>query len=128
MTPEEQRLAIARACGWRIYKSNGITYYERPGGNVYYHALCVEDLPDYLNDLNAIHEAEKILDTWTGKYRGWQDPYDSDSFIAYYNIHAAWESWLPYEYDEPVPRKKAYRATAVQRAEALLKTLDLWNK
>jgi hypothetical protein len=55
MTPEKQRIAIADACGWKI-------------GNF----DCLQDkanklargdnyLPDYINDLNAMHEAEKIL-------------------------------------------------------------------
>jgi hypothetical protein len=34
MTPEAQRIAIAEACGWTM--------------------------PDYLNDLNAMHEALKV--------------------------------------------------------------------
>lgn len=109
MTPEEQRLAIARACGWRIYKSNGITYYERPGGNVYNHALCVEDLPDYLNDLNAIHEAEKILMTDPNLMNKYQN-YELVKFVSSTN-----SNWL-------------CRATAAQRAEAFLKTLGLWSK
>lgn len=61
MTQEEKRIAIAEACGWRIYKSNGIIYYERPGGNVRDYGVSIDNLPDYLNDLDAIHDAEKIL-------------------------------------------------------------------
>ena len=48
MTPEEQRVAIAEACGWK-------TGYRDPEA---WHPL-----PDYLNDLNAMHEAEKVLTT-----------------------------------------------------------------
>ena len=116
MSPEAQRIAIAEACGWRIYESNGITYYERPGGDVYNHVLCVECLPDYCSDLNAMHEAEaglgegqkmpyarKLLEIVTGC-----PPHLIGGFL---NGGTLWD---------------AVFATAAQRAEAFLKTLNLW--
>jgi hypothetical protein len=58
-------------------------------------------LPDYLNDLNAMHEAEKVLD-----YNQLREMEDSVSFqFAVYPFHA----------------------TAPQRAEAFLRTLELWK-
>ncbi len=55
MTPEAQRIAIAEACGWRWTDvGNGQRLLKLPANwNV--------SLPDYLNDLNAMHKAEKIL-------------------------------------------------------------------
>jgi len=46
MSPEKQRIAIAEACGWT----------DIPIVNGKYGQT---DLPDYCNDLNAMHGAEK---------------------------------------------------------------------
>lgn len=43
MTPEAQRIAIAEACGWAHASVGPFAH------------------PDYLTDLNAMHEAEKVL-------------------------------------------------------------------
>lgn len=72
MTDNELRVAIAEACGWvrgaytaDCYKGEG---WLTPGktekdaleqGNLV--AWRVGELPDYLNDLNAMHEAEKAI-------------------------------------------------------------------
>jgi hypothetical protein len=97
MDKETQRIAIAEACGWseirmcpkyNIY----IAWHPDHGGN---------PLPDYLNDLNAMHEAEKVLSHNQGS-----DYYDVLCEISTY---------------------KAHMATAAQRAEAFLKTLNLWE-
>jgi hypothetical protein len=81
MTPEQQRIKIAEACGWR-----GIIEYKKPvyttdcvGMPSYHektfigHAPYVEignpkrddprktSIPDYLNDLNAVHGAKKAI-------------------------------------------------------------------
>jgi len=60
MTNDEMRIAIAEACGWNR-GNTGVTGEARwipPGGCV----LCyIGALPDYLNDLNAMHEAEKVM-------------------------------------------------------------------
>ena len=55
MTEQEQRIAIAKACGWRWGGANGC-YIK---GDLI--ARRWEMLPDYLHDLNAMHEAEKIF-------------------------------------------------------------------
>lgn len=64
MTEEQINIAIAEACGWthcRIASnvhSRIIPVGTRPLG-----VPGMEDyLPDYLNDLNAMREAEKVLD------------------------------------------------------------------
>jgi hypothetical protein len=63
------------------------------------------DPPDYLNDLNAMHEAEMTLAN---------DP----KFHAY-------EASL----DKVVPMSQRWIfATAAQRAEAFLKALNLWEE
>ena len=52
MTNEEMRIKIAEACGWQPDK-RGLGWLSSHG--------CYDPLPDYLNDLNAMHEAEKVL-------------------------------------------------------------------
>lgn len=102
MSPEAQRIAIAEACGWTaISRYNGIGL--SPSGR---HEL----IPDYLNDLNAIHEAEKI-----------------------FLVGAVEENWKRYDayrkhLDEMVGSEDAHVATAAQRAEAFLRTLNLWTE
>jgi hypothetical protein len=58
MTPEAQRIAIAEACGWRTKRS--VTF--DPSGTILPFS-GPPAYPDYLNDLNAMHEAEKMLKT-----------------------------------------------------------------
>lgn len=116
MKPEEQRIAIAEACGLKEYQS--------PAGAYWYgedHPSCQDgatlwELPDYLNDLNAMHEAEKIL---TPKQRD-----------AYF-----WEllKTTP-SYDLMVDGLDGNNGgfefismTAPQRAEAFLHTLNLYT-
>jgi hypothetical protein len=103
MNKDKQRIKIAEACGWRIYKSNGIMYYERPGGNVYNHESSLSYLPDYLNDLNAMHEAEKVI------------PHDKGAEYARNLLKIVpYGDWM-------------HTTTAAKRAEAFLKTMNLWE-
>ena len=98
MTEEAQRIAIAEACGWTEisdWGAGGING-KHPTGP------WVEVIPDYLNDLNAIHEAEKMLKG------GMRSKYDAElTLICLRDYNFIWES------------------TAAQRAEAFRKTLDI---
>ena len=51
MTPEQQRIAIAQACGWWISESLSIWQHKTKDGAP----------PDYLNDLNAMQQMEKAM-------------------------------------------------------------------
>ena len=56
MNKEKQRIAIAKACGWSDCDPDIIQYAaRRPDGSW-------GIMPDYLNDLNAMHEA--IMSEW----------------------------------------------------------------
>jgi hypothetical protein len=67
MNPEQQRIKIAEACGWtEVHTSgpmnnlcgivpNAELMSSQGADEVYCH------IPDYLSDLNVIHEAEKVL-------------------------------------------------------------------
>ena len=87
MTPEQQRIAIAEACG----EDNDSIYRDL--------------IPDYLNDLNAMHEAEKIMnnnDWW--------------KFVEHLTNICGGGTAL------------GISATASQRAEAFLRTIGKWEE
>ena len=111
MSPEKQRIAIATACGWRITAtikyswvvispSNIEVAWSSQGGEMNDKPSSFY-LPDYLNDLNAMHEAEKML--------------NSEHSHEYY-------VQLSMKVNRP------FIATAPQRCEAFLRTLGLWEK
>ena len=107
MTPERQRIAIAEACGWIPCATPHLTLSERLtyGDRWWRHpedktVASLANLPDYLSDLNAMHEAEKVKIIGT--------EYESDyCMYLYENAHQCF-------------------ATAPQRAEAFLRTLNLY--
>lgn len=95
MSPEDQRIAIAEACGW---KSRLIEGERDPSQDSW------TSPPDYLNDLNAMHEAEKTLD------------YDQRSaFVVRLSVMMN----NGFEF---------CHATAAQRAEAFLRTIGKWQE
>lgn len=97
MNPDKQRIAIAEACGWKeIVKEMYGPLFGRPSS-----APLRTQIPNHLRDLNAMHEAEKIL---TRK-----------QFLKYYEL-------LPGDWPED-----AVASTAAQRAEAFLRTLNKWE-
>jgi len=107
MKEQEQRIAIAEACGWHI--SYDPPHYQGLHPRLHQADDTPLSLPDYLNDLNAMHEAEKVL-------RGVMKPSDTDSIIGD-RMHDYAEN-LNYAFD----------ATAAQRAEAFLKTIGKWEE
>ncbi len=113
MDKEAQRIAIADACGWkRSEEARGPTLADRkhwikPGDDGSdYHTQC--HLPDYLNDLNAMHEAEmKFADQYDG------------NFI--FNFRCELHTLLGHD------GTMAVHATAAQRAEAFLRAIGKWQ-
>ena len=107
MTDEQINAAIAKACGWTEIQDSGVWHHHKlwgyprlkpgQGGNSFHY------LPDYCNDLNAMHEAEEFL--------------SGNLWIEYVNNLANIEGNL-----------FGIRATARQRAEAFLRTLGKWKK
>ncbi len=106
MTPEAQRIAIAEACGWRLLSNNRWT---QPNG-------CYGDVPDYLNDLNAMHEAEKVLTTE-----------QLTSYLNWLDITCGGELELSAMVEGPEYAFGLLHATAAQRAEAFLRTLNKYT-
>lgn len=59
MSDNEIRIAIAEACGWKkVFIGGGVVRgYSPTRNNEHDYDLA----PDYIHDLNAMHEAEKVL-------------------------------------------------------------------
>jgi len=106
MKPEEQRIEIAKACGWTKFTPGTIQYTARRADGLW------GMIPDYPNDLNAMHEAEKLLtdDQWD-REEGYLDQLEIVTGTRHMKPGAT----------------RVHAATAAQRAEALLKTLNLWK-
>ena len=99
MSPEAQRIAIATACGTMQWGYGFV-----PDKIVH----C--DVPDYLNCLNAMHRAEIVLS------RG--ENYNKKGGFGFYLKVLA----------EVCAEEHPIDATASQRAEAFLRTFELWEK
>lgn len=98
MTDEQMRIAIAEACGFTHVRC------VPPDHCLGHHPDRPSYVPDYLNDLNAMREAEEQVPP---------------------NLRARWYLHLC-----AVSGDSAWntsRATARQRAEAFLRTLNLWE-
>ena len=113
MKEEQQRIKIAEACGWTAEQnSNGYwRAVNKKHGNAVELWLSEQNvwsvgIPDYLNDLNAMHEAEKVL---TGYQQTVTYSDNLTKIVGYHTFDSA-------------------HATAAQRAEAFLKTLGLWEE
>jgi hypothetical protein len=121
MTPEKQRIAIAEACGWKwvgspeqVAATYGFTMPEKWVVDSNGKLQFPHNTPDYLNDLNAMHEAEEILtDQQHNRFR---------KHLA----HVVGERESP-SYSTPGWRRRYVSATARQRAEAFLKTIGKWE-
>ncbi len=114
MSPEAQRIAIAEACEPYVYTFDPERLFDgcfsewrkcHPDGT----RISDSAPPDYMNDLNAMHEAEKVLRPNDGIYD--------------------WPLWDKYiEYLLNLTRKyDLAHASAAQRAEAFLRTIGKWE-
>ena len=95
MSPQSQQIAIAEACGI-VSKDQWGPLYKTPRG-------ILRDCPDYLADLNAMHEAEMFIRKDHGVY---------GLYLQHLNRTA--------------PECRVH-ATAGQKAEAFLRTLGKWE-
>jgi hypothetical protein len=91
-------IAIAEACGWEVKVKKYLA--KPPNGEWQYR----DKIPNYCNDLNAMHEAEKVFDTAL--------------YCRYINELC----------DLTIKGNNSmYMATARQRAEAFLRTINKWE-
>jgi hypothetical protein len=113
MTPEQQRIAIAQACGWLQSRTChwGGWWYLKNGKRTYQ-----QTPPDYLNDLNACHEMEQVL---TPKYQPAKGESQWSDYLG----------WLGFCGENKI--REVYEcvtATASQRSEAFLRTIGKWEE
>lgn len=105
MSDDQINAAIAEVCGWTDIHDSGPWHNHKlwgyppelqgQGGNAYKY------MPDYCTDLNAMHEAEKVL---------------------------TFDEWDIYCVHLGDTQPSCAKAPARQRAEALLRTLGKWEE
>lgn len=126
MSPEKQRIKIAEACGWKhntgespsyggTYRQAGWTSPEGYFVMTTWHEITSSGLPDYLNDLNAMHEAEKVIANKCKINDYW---FFLRQILEFPDAEGDWNEVFYFD---------AINATTAQRAEAFLKTLGLWE-
>ena len=98
MNPEQQRHAIHEFLGWEKVYEGSIHYAWRRGEEFHY----LNSEPNYLNDLNAMHEAEKTI---------CGENFDTPLWMAYLR-----------NLDRVINKRRAH-ATAAQRAEAFCRVI-----
>lgn len=108
MTDEQINAAIAEACGWEVFcKPLGgcgfAAYAKNPNGDP------SPGIPDFCTDLNAMHEAEKVL---------------GNRLSAYGELLCEMTVVSERDFAECY----IWHATARQRAEAFLRTLGKWEE
>ena len=98
MKPKQQRIAIAKICGLKNIRQEN---HWRMGDHLVHGNGTI--VPNYLNDLNAMHEAEKDI----------------------FSLQHSWDKYLDNLYDL-CGADNMVHATATQRAKAFLQTLGKW--
>ena len=106
MTPEQQRIAIAEACGLTNVAPMIVKNVKHEGDDITV-GIWSDDgwVPQYLNDLNAMHEAEKTL----------TDKAHEEFRLNLYDLIR----------DDS---RLIVSSTASQRAEAFLRTIGKWKE
>lgn len=109
MSEEEINVAIAECCGWDTdpveahpWTSRGQWVIKPWDGKRELYSKIM-NMPNYCGDLNAMHEAEKLL----------RPPFWKD--------YSIWQIYIDHFEEDP-------HATAAQRAEAFLRTLGKWRE
>jgi hypothetical protein len=136
MTPTAQRIAIAEACGWKWFtvpfnsEQDVLARDEEHAKTILLGQWVWSLTPDYLSDLNAMHEAEKVLDDEQRKVFAWHmmcgkfDWYKEEPEMRELGPNPR-IGWLE---ESPGDAFKTYHATAAQRAEAFLRTIGKWRE
>jgi hypothetical protein len=110
MKPEAINKAIAEYCGWEFVQSHDRNGNAVPERWVFDDMEYFEDVPypNYYNDLNAMHEAERVLTT--------QQCCRYESMLqAHAHKDAKFTGF-------------SFHATSQQRAEAFLRTVGKWKE
>ncbi|CAB4163617.1 hypothetical protein UFOVP811_44 [uncultured Caudovirales phage] len=102
MTDEQINQRIAEACGWRW--DQGYRWKDSSGLSAF-----AWDISDYCNDLNAMHEAERVL-------KGYEQIH---TYIWHLSNRNDWETDF---------KLMEVHISARDRAEAFLRTLGKWEE
>ena len=105
MTDKQINAAIAEACGWTQVNAE---HCSGRAPNVEY--VGSEFIPNYCNDLNAMHEVEMVLTKEQIR------EYQTYMYDMACEIDNTCGRWMPYS------------ATARYRAEAFLRTIGKWEE
>ena len=122
MTPDQQQRAIERVCGWIIANPENdradYRHWTPPNCVAKPNHIYGDRPPDYLNDLNAMHEAEQVL-TYEQK----------EQFVFWMNhIHPSADiHHSDAQKDFRLEVFSLVHSPASQRSEAFLRTLRLWK-
>ena len=106
LTPEEQRIKVARLCGWKKHNKEQAMFWA-PTNGLNPKTGKLDIMPDYLNDLNAMHEVLKIM-----------RPMQTHNFEVNLMDVVAPEVRMTIQPFELI------QATAAQRAEAFVITME----
>jgi hypothetical protein len=116
MTDREINIAIAEFCGWKPSDPRGNwchpSNWSLAKNGAYSVWVGSDKLPNYVEDLNAMHEAESIL---------------SHALHVIFR-KLLWEEIQSGRDDDDAEQDERYfvSATASQRAESFLRTLGIW--
>ncbi len=114
MTEHEQRVAIAEWMGWQPPKEESILWtLDNPEVKGNFRWANADHLPDYTRDLNAMAEAEQHLGD-VNQLNAYADALDKVCVPTHICSLTHWQSVV--------------MASAAQRAEALLRCLNLWKE
>ena len=116
MTKEQINIAIAESLKWKFVPSHDVRGKAVPDYWTHedFPAVWADYPRDYVNDLNAMHEAWCSLTLW--QHQAFR--HELQAVIAY-----AQEDEEPHK----GPCHSVCNATALQRAEAYLKTIGKWK-
>ena len=127
MTPEAQQIAMAEAHGWDYdpeeaheWGSRGQWVRQPEKKHERRRLFSKSCIPDYLNDLNAMHEAEKVLNEKQLYCYGnkLDDLTRREEVMEMSYVNGPKAGMYP----------ELFRATAAQRAEAFLRTIGKWEE
>lgn len=120
MTQQQINIAIAEWCGWKMKCSEAEAgnwkskdqWCDDPNGC----STAKTQIPDYLNDLNAMHEV--VSNLMDGQLMG----YVEQLLCVIHQVDTGYFSRVGWG-----EASDLITATPAQRAEALLRTLNLWR-
>jgi len=118
MNQEQKRIKLAEADGWKriAFYDDGMSYYQNAKGERASFPASQDGvlLPDYFNDLNAVHELEKLI-TYHQSHAYMQNLHETMSPGTKVGDVQLTCDMFPF-----------VSASAARKAEAIGKTLNLW--